>query len=161
MKNQNVRLAISFVVGVIVGVAGYALVNHNNSAIPVTDPSLASQTDISTSTAMAAVSGSSVSVSDQSAGNSVSLSNIVLAHDGWVAIHDDVNGVPGRILGAKLFPAGTTATGSVALLRNTVAGTSYFAVIHASDGDIVFTPKTDKILYDAQNNVVMTKFTAQ
>jgi len=79
---------------------------------------------------------STVAADDQPAGSSV---NVAVKSDSevWVAVHEDVDGKPSRILGAQLFSAGTNL-GKVDLLRPTVAGMSYHAMLHSDDGDRKF-----------------------
>lgn len=80
------------------------------------------------------VGDNGVVVEDQTPGKSVAVAQAVLKVPAWVAIHDDVNGKPGNILGAQLFAEGKTS-GKVELLRATEAGKSYIAVIHIDKGD--------------------------
>ncbi len=159
MENQNTRLVISFVVGLIVGVGGYWLINHSQTS----DDMMMSDTNDTASTTLSTdVSSdtSTVVVKDQAAGNHVDISELNLTGPSWVAIHDDVDGQPGRILGAGLFDKGT-ASGTIDLLRNTVIGKSYIVVVHTDDGDYKhFVPATDKPLLDSAGKMVMTSFTA-
>ncbi len=153
-NNQNVRLAISFIVGIIVGVAAYAIVDSNRETTRAPRESLTS-----TTTTSVIEGDNGVIVQDQSAGNKVDVAQVVLKTPGWVAIHDDVNGQPGRILGAKLFDSGKL-NGNVELLRNTENGKSYFAVLHTDDGNYKsFNAQTDTILKNAQGEMIMVKFT--
>ncbi len=154
MQNQNVRLAVSFLIGLIVGIGGYKLWADGRS---VTNDQV--NNDNASSTPMLVMSGSNgLAVGVQAAGDIVTVSQVILQAPSWVAIHDDVNGTPGRILGAKLFDVGTS-TGSVKLLRNTEEGKSYIAVIHADDGNYKnFSAATDKPLLDADGKMTTVKF---
>ncbi|MDQ3076593.1 MAG: hypothetical protein M3Q63_00850 [bacterium] len=154
-NNQNVRLAISFIVGAIVGVALYAIIDANR-----TDTTSTLSSNITATTTTPVIEGDNgVLVNDQSAGNKVEVTQVVFKTPGWVAIHDDVNGQPGKILGAKLFDSGKMA-GSVDLLRSTENGKSYFAVLHTDDGNYKnFNAQTDTILKDAKGQMIMVKFT--
>ena len=101
----------------------------------------------------------SVAASDQSAGDTVSISSAVLEHGAWVAVHEDDAGKPGRILGAQMFPAGTHP-GTVDLLRKTAAGGTYYAMLHADDGDHAFDSAKDMPIKDTDGNPAMAKFAA-
>jgi hypothetical protein len=158
MQDQNVRIAASFIIGLLVGVGGYWLIASQNNHV---SPELTMNEEDGTSSEVVTIQGDNgVLVNNQVPGSSVLINQVLLKGPGWVAIHDDVNGQPGRILGARLFDAGS-ANGIVQLLRNTVNGKSYFAVIHTDDGNYKnFTPKTDKVLTGSNGEIIMTKFEA-
>lgn len=96
-------------------------------------------------------------VSEQYAGGSVFIALATLSRGAWVAIHEDSDGKPANILGARYFPAGKTA-GTVDLLRATVPGRTYHAVVHQDDGDREFDFRTDEPLQDPFGNLVMSSF---
>ncbi|TSC67190.1 MAG: hypothetical protein CEO19_325 [Parcubacteria group bacterium Gr01-1014_73] len=100
----------------------------------------------------------SISVKEQTAGIEVVVEQVVLTNMAWVVIHeDDGTGKPGKILGAQLFDAGTGA-GKVELLRGTMAGGNYFAMLHADNGDRAFDPKLDMPILDASSQPIMATF---
>jgi len=86
---------------------------------------------------------------------------VMLEKDGWVAIHEDNGGKPGKILGAQLFSAGKHDAGTVDLLRATTAGGVYYAMLHVDDGDHAFDALKDMPVSGADGNPVMAKFTAK
>lgn len=157
-ENLNIRLAATFLAGVIVGVGSFAIINSARDA----KENVAALSTINATTTAAFIEGSNgVIVPTNTAGKTVALDQVVLSKPGWVAIHDDVNGTPGRILGAKLFDSGKS-NGYVELLRATVPGTSYFAVLHNDDGNYKnFNVKTDTILKNESGAIIMTKFTTE
>lgn len=103
------------------------------------------------------VSKDSVSVEDQKAGNSVFIKSVAFVESGWVAIHEDLNGTPGNILGARRFNAGKS-DGIVELLRNTIAGNKYYTILHRDDGDGEFDHTKDFVIYDSEENPVSVTF---
>ncbi len=104
-----------------------------------------------------------ITLDDQLFGNTVSIKSIDLANDSWVAIHEDLDGKPGNILGAAWFPAGVSS-GVVELQRPTVDGATYYAMLHADkkprgeDGHKVFDLKVDVPLTDESGQPLMAKF---
>lgn len=100
-------------------------------------------------------------VADQTSGMLVTISTVTLNEQGWVAIHEDSDGNPGRILGAALVFAGERNNVPVELLRATEAGKTYYAMLHADDGDKSFDIGKDLPIKDSSGNVVMVKFTAK
>ncbi len=68
-------------------------------------------------------------IRDQEAGDVVLVSELKLADSRWVVIHEDADGEPGNILGARLFSADET-TGEVELLRGTEEGELYHAILY-------------------------------
>ncbi len=83
-----------------------------------------------------------IQVADQKAGGSVYVAGVALSEPSWVAVREEVNGEPGRILGAQLFDVGEH-TGEVELLRNTTAGARYHVYLLRDNGDLKFDLKED------------------
>jgi len=162
MQNQNVRLIVAFAIGFIVGLGVYAVWSSSGDTSDVANtPNDGEVNGIATTTDDVVKSGNSVSVENQVAGKKVTLTEVTLENPGWVAIHDDVNGQPGRILGAKLFDKGTSK-GDVTLLRATANGTNYLAVIHTDDGNYKeFNPRTDTALLASDGKPVMVSFSVE
>jgi hypothetical protein len=102
----------------------------------------------------------SVSVSDQKAGTSVSVTEIALPASGWIAIRDYANGKMGNTLGAKLLSKGTQTNVVVELLRPMVAGNSYVAVPLKDNGDGLYKGTDDVPFNGADGKPVMTLFKA-
>lgn len=126
---------------------GSVAVNGQSTTTP-------SQSELSTTTG-----ANFVQVPNQAEGVSVEVPQVKLDRLGWVVIHEDDNGAPGRILGAQLYDAGTSS-GSVDLLRGTIAGNKYYAMLHEDNGDRAFDPKKDTPILGADGNPVMTSFMA-
>lgn len=99
-----------------------------------------------------------LTVSDQPAGSVVSV-GVKSGKSVWVAVHEEQDGKPGRILGAQLFPAGDRA-GVVDLLRGTVEGKKYFVMAHADDGDRSFDLRKDIPITDEAGAPIARSFTA-
>ena len=94
------------------------------------------------------VSASRVSfrVLDQAPAKSVFIAEVLTETSVWVVIVENIDGVHGNIIGAGLFDVGESA-GVVELLRGTVEGGTYYAVLHHEDSDLTqnrsFDLKTD------------------
>ena len=106
------------------------------------------------------VGGNAIAVNDQSPGSKVAVSLVSLAADGWVVIHDERDGTPASILGARRFDVGANQTGSVDLLRPTEEGKVYYAMLHADDGDRQFDHEKDLPIRDSQGNAILMRFVA-
>lgn len=167
-SSPAMQVAAAFVVGILVGVIGYTLINKTPSttALNTSDTGSASST-VSFSNAatnsVASATDNSIIVHNQPTGTSVTIAQIDLKNNGWVAIQENANGKPGVILGAAYFVSGQTLNGIVSLLRPTIAGTSYLAVLHTDDGTKphVFNYHTDTVLNDTAGNPITAPFTAQ
>jgi hypothetical protein len=101
-----------------------------------------------------------VSVSDQSAGSLVTVDSLTMANSGWVAIRENIDRTVGKILGAQRFDAGTYANISVELLRPTVSGSRYSAVLFKDDGDRTFNYQYD-LLIERDSKLVESQFLAK
>lgn len=106
------------------------------------------------------VGGNAIAVNDQPPGATVAVSFVTLGQSGWVAIHEEMDSKPGRIIGARRFDAGANQSGAVELLRPTEEGKVYFAMLHADDGDRQFDHQKDLPLTDPQGNVLHMRFIA-
>jgi hypothetical protein len=107
--------------------------------------------------------GTSLSVRNQVAGNSVAIEKIALtATTSWIVIHADKDGVPGQILGAARFRPENTSGSVELVVRNTEPGMTYYAMVHTDDGDDLFSYKTDvPALVDGKEVMVMFKTTGE
>lgn len=114
-----------------------------------------------TSTQASSDGANSVSVSNQAPGLSVSIDSVSLQNPGWVAIHDDRDGKPGNILGAAWLPEGNHGHVSVDLLRSTVSGRWYHAVLHSDNGDKTFDYKVDTAILDASSTPIAVRFSVE
>ena len=146
----NQKIVIAAVLGFVIGFGAAWIAVRK--AVPGTQSDYSSMAVDSSSTAgdsssMDAVTASSsvsvapdnaLMIADQSAGATVSIKSLTLAAPAWVAIHEIVSGQPGRILGAGYFGAGMNANVTVSLLRNTVAGATYLAMVHQDAGQRQF-----------------------
>ena len=83
------------------------------------------------------------------------ISDARLMHPSWIAIKD----TKGWVLGAGWFNASVEAV-KVPLLRNTVAGETYQAVIYVDNGDKRFDLHADTLLVGLDNAPVASTFTA-
>ena len=101
-----------------------------------------------------------VFVGDQPAGTSVVISQLNIARPTWVVVYVSREGKPGNALGARLFFAGDKQ-GKVGLLRNTLAGQSYFVGLSVDNGDRTFSLSKDKPLADADGGPLWATFKAQ
>lgn len=109
---------------------------------------------------IAPVGGNAIAVGDQAPGATVTVSFVTLAGNGWVVIHEERDGAPGAILGARRFDAGSGQSGTVELLRPTEEGKVYFAMLHADDGDRQFDHTKDLPIRDPQRNAILMRFVA-
>ncbi len=127
------------------------------------DYSVNTETALSTSTPRNIVSNSvvdksiSVSVIDQKAGLTVQISSVSVKDPSWVVVTEDIGGKPGRILGAQKVTATETNT-TVDLLRGTVVGGTYHAIIYSDDGDNRFDFQVDAPLQGPEGIAIESVF---
>lgn len=110
-------------------------------------------------TTATAGSQNSIVLSDQFPGNVVYVSSVQASQPVWVAIHKDNAGQPGDIIGSAHFDAGISP-GRVNLTTSTIDGMTYYAMLHADDGDATFDPSKDLPLKDSNGNIIMRVFKA-
>lgn len=102
-----------------------------------------------------------IEVSDQSAGKSVSVKKSKLSSLGWIAVHENINGELGNVLGARAYSTGEHFDVVVPLLRGTTAGQTYHVGIYKENGDGKFDRKTDTLLRKEDGEMIGGSFVAQ
>ena len=158
------KLVISFVAGVIIGGSYVQAVWGQD---PLTQSVLkawmggASKDLISVDQTVSSSGSDALNVVDQPAGDSTLIAKLTLALPAWVAIHEDMEGEPGRVLGARRFDPGMYSGESVELLRATLPQGLYYAMLYADDGDRQFDLKKDVQVKDISGKPVMTSFNAR
>ena len=98
-------------------------------------------------------------VDDQFPGSVVFLSSVTLPKGGFVVIHTNDNGKPGKIIGSKYFEAGTN-TGDINLTELSQEGKYYWIALYEDDGDKIFNPTKDLPIKDASGNQIIKKIQA-
>ncbi|MCC2631031.1 MAG: hypothetical protein K0S38_840 [Candidatus Paceibacter sp.] len=164
--NQNMRIIIAIVIGIIIGFVTFNVTNKKTTVAEVPEEDTSGLVDTNapassklTEEGSTPVSNGSVAikVEDQNPGRVVVVYQVSLEKPGWVVIHEDTNGKPGTMLGARLFDKGSNS-GLVELLRPMADGKNYFAVVYNDDGNFSFDPKKDLVIKDASGKEIMSKF---
>lgn len=96
-------------------------------------------------------------MSDQYPGNVVYISSVQLAKPGWVVIHTDNKGKPGKVIGSAYFDTGINP-GKITLTQTVTEGGIYYAMLHTDDGDKKFDEAKDAPLKDISGNIIMKLF---
>ena len=101
----------------------------------------------------------SIFVANQKPGRFVNVGRAALSKKGYVAIHQEEAGAPGAIIGfSSLLNAVESRNFSVTLNRKSVAGESFYAMIHWDNNNRAFNPSEDAAATDKDGNLVMAKF---
>lgn len=117
--------------------------------------------ETSTASGLVPAGENAIAVHDQAPGTKAVVSMVTLKDAGWVVIHEDKDGAPANILGAQRLDAGTYSVPiEVQLLRSTLEGSTYYAMLHSDDGDKQFDHKQDLPITDSLQNIIMMKFVA-
>ncbi len=97
------------------------------------------------------VGRNAIYVDEQSLSRTVSVAVVRLEKTGFVVIHEDNAGKPGKILGASnALPTGETKNLTpIALSRTTLDGETLYAMLHLDDGDGTFDATKDKPAQDS------------
>jgi hypothetical protein len=135
--------------------------NRVEAVIEDTDGGLVMDDDSDSPTSSIALSGVSLSVLDQAPGKSVFVEEVTSQNQVWVVIVEDNDGAKGNILGAGHFDPEDKA-GIVKLLRGTVEGGSYYALLYFEDSNLEtgrsFDLEKDLPLVDSTGNAIEVRF---
>ena len=168
MHNDRGKQTIVFLFGLLIGFGSFWLWDKNNNSttsIPsiyqnsgeIKKSALSTKENKTIAPSENEAEKNSITVVSQVAGNLVVVTEVRVAQPTWVAIHEDVNGVPSNILGAQLFDAGVYS-GTVSLLRNTESERKYYAILYKDNGDRLFDYVTDLPLERASQDLVSASF---
>ena len=150
----NKKIIISFILGILIGGGSMWVVLSDEQTTPENITKIDSVAEVS----MTDTSQNKTTVNDQLAGLSVFIDTVSFEKDGWVAIHEDSNGVPSNILGARLFAAGEHKDGVIDLLRGTMPDATYYAMLHSENGDRAFNIRNDTPLLGLDGQPIMATF---
>jgi len=91
---------------------------------------------------------------EQPIGRDVSVAVVRLERSGFVAIHEDNAGQPGKILGVGgLLPSGETKNlPPIRLSRPMEDGETLYAMLHFDNGNGIFNPAEDKPVFSSLGN---------
>lgn len=96
------------------------------------------------------ISKNAIYVSEQVPARTIVVAVAKLARPGFVVIHEDANGAPGKILGVStLLPAGETSDVPLTLSRLAADGETLYAMLHLDGGDGAFDLARDQPARDA------------
>lgn len=143
LYNINMRTKTLFVIVIIVVVTGtvFYFKNQLKKSAPQND------------SAGLIVGKNAIYVAEQAPGQNIVVSVVHLGSPGFVVIHEDASGAPGKILGASgLLPAGETKNLSVALSRAATNNETVYAMLHFDNGDDKFNTADDKPAIDLIGN---------
>lgn len=151
MKRHHIGIAAS--IAVLIAILAYFLMSPEARA-PLRD----GEEPDDTSSAMR-MGEYAVYTPDQKPGNSVVVSLVALAREGFVVIHDSKDDMPGVVLGTSLL---LTAEGhqsiTVPLIRTSVDGELFFARLYIDNGDGIFVPKDDRPAVDSFDSPITMPF---
>lgn len=152
------KLISTFIIGVLVGSGAMWLwFTGVSETEPFSNEEDLVLDDSATGVALLGLNGEFIVVEDQNAGDWVLIERVMFKNTGWVVIREDLNGSPGNILGAQLFDSGEYQ-GVVDLLRDTTAGSIYYAMLAKDDGDRLFNLEKDKPLLTLSGNFIIDTF---
>ncbi len=143
---------------------GLVALHDQNTQPNTTSTGTTTTTGASTTTQPSSSASFLTAPSPQAAGTEVTVANVSVTNPTWVVVYEDNNGKPGNALGAGLFfspSQGGATSGTVTLLRGTVAGQSYLVGESLDNGDRVFSLQSDKPVTDMSGAVLWAHFTAQ
>ena len=128
-----------------------------NTKGAVEDPAMAQE---NRREAIVIAGSNEISVQNQAAGMVVEVELARFSIPGWVAVHEDRAGELGNILGARRLDPGIHLT-EVELLRPTVSGGTYHAVMYLDNGDRQFDSSEDAPIKNAEDRLIESVFKAE
>jgi hypothetical protein len=98
----------------------------------------------------------SVVTTTQTAGSNIIIDEVSFTTPGYVVIHENINGKPGKIIAQSGLISGTRH--DLVIRLTTKAGMSYIAMLHTDDGDGKFNATKDQPTLGANNQPVTIQF---
>jgi plastocyanin len=90
-------------------------------------------------------------------GSEVLIDSFTLTAPGYIAIHEDVNSLPGNVIATSSLLTPGMHTNAVMNFKPK-ANTYYWAVLHEDNGDGMFNATMDVAVKDMSGNIVMARF---
>lgn len=97
-------------------------------------------------------------VENQLAGESVLVKNVKMPQDGWVVVHEVLDGFVANALGATRIDAGEYDVVTVDLLRPSVPESDYVVTLYADDGNRQFEINADSPMIDSNGDAIFKEF---
>jgi hypothetical protein len=169
-RGSSWRIFVALFIGLIIGFGSAWLWLNDRIVISDTGDETAIEdvTDVNDDSAMqemtekkpdSVASGSDeLFVKDQEAGVSVFISRASVVSPTWIAIHEDINGELGNVLGASIFDGGDYQALMVNLLRATEVGKTYYATLFRDNGDRTFDFKVDALVVNGEGERIIATF---
>lgn len=154
--NKGIWLAGAIVV-ILVVIAAVVFLNQNRQQ--TTETTSPSPAEIE-STTEATGQDSSITVSNQSAGNTVIIPTATLIAPGYIVIHEQEAGELGPAIGAsELYEAGTYQDIEVTLDRASVSTETLYGMLHDDDGNAQYEfPGPDAPTVNSLGEIVVSPF---
>lgn len=166
MKNITNNAIVIGIIGLIVGLVLGWMIGRGNASAPVamsgdkmesenmmmsdkngSDEMVKNTANVLFSNSMMSEeSDSAIMVADQGAGSVATVGSVETDASAWVAVREDMNGMPGNVLGAARVDAGESRNIVIRLLRPTEAGKTYQINLFKDNGDRVFDYKVDALM---------------
>jgi hypothetical protein len=166
MKNITNNAIVIGIIGLVVGLVLGWMIGRGNTVVPGTamnkdaasdEVTVTTRTDsemmvkntanvLFSDVTMSQESDSAIMVADQMAGNMVTVGSVETDTSAWVAVREDVKGMPGRVLGAARVDAGESRNIVIKLLRETMPNMKYQINLYKDNGDRKFDTKTDMLM---------------
>lgn len=136
--NMKAFAIFIIIVAVIAGTLFFFRGSHKESTAPRDSTSLT-------------VGKNAIYVADQAPSGSILVAVVRLEKSGFVVVHEDATGTPGKILGvSKALPTGETKNlGPIPLSRMTRDQETLYVMLHLDDGDGIFDVAKDKPALDS------------
>lgn len=103
---------------------------------------------------------SAINVKDQAAGNAVSVAFATFGKRGFVVIHLEENGAPGKIIGNSDIQS-EGGHQNILVTAKTEAGKYYYAMLHTDNGDNKYATAKDLPTKNDNGEIVMMRFEAE
>lgn len=102
-----------------------------------------------------------VEVIDQNVMGKVTLLSAALKESGYVVIHKEEKGKPGKIIGiSPILGTGLYSNKALPLTEDVMPGDILYAMLHSDNGDDTFNPAEDSPVTDDEGIVIMRSFMA-
>lgn len=123
-----------------------------------TDTDTTDTTDNTTGTMPLLVGKNALYVAEQRPGTTVEVSALVMENPGFVVIHENQNGTPGKIIGKSSLLDKDNNGATITLDLQTTDGEKLIAMIHKDNGNGTFSETEDTAAKDDQGEEVMMEF---
>ena len=150
---MNKQTSIALII-IVLALAIVGIMALQKKSIPATNQNTNTSQNMGSMGMM--VDNNSIAVGAQGENNMLTASMLVITDPGFVVVHEDNNGQPGKVIGvSRLVGPGMVHNVGITLSRTAVKGEKLYVMLHKDNGDKTYTDVDSPIVGKTGDPIMM------